>query len=243
MTSINKTDILNGIDFADKNELFTKLNDIYKSLPSGDCTGCGKCCMESVGINLVEFLNIYKYLKNKDRLRKQSLSRILDYYFLEYTEKRCCPFRDENNRCLIYEVRPLNCRLFGHWKKDDYNNNLNNVTKRNIEYKEYMKKEYGFDISDEVVNFKIKYCEDFKPQKDYLDKSTRLSFSDNIMSLDSRFFANEIINIDFRDRGIVEYFIELLFNQEVAYNIKVKVSKDEKIRKRTINRLKRILVK
>ena len=243
MTSINKTDILNSIDFADKNELFDKLNDIYKSLPSGDCTGCGKCCMESVGINLVEFLNIYKYLMNKENLRKQSLSRILDYYFLEYTEKRCCPFRDENNRCLIYEVRPLNCRLFGHWKKDDYNNNLNNVTNRNIEYKEFMKNEYRFDISDEVVNFKIKYCEDFKPGNDYLDKSTRLSFSDNIMSLDSRFFANEIIDIDFRDRGIVEYFIELLLNQEVAYNIKIRVSKDEKIRKRTINRLKKILIK
>lgn len=199
--------------------------------------------MESVGINLVEFLNIYKYLMNKENLRKQSLSRILDYYFLEYTEKRCCPFRDENNRCLIYEVRPLNCRLFGHWKKDDYNNNLNNVTNRNIEYKEFMKNEYGFDISDEVVNFKIKYCEDFKPENDYLDKSTRLSFSDNIMSLDSRFFANEIIDIDFRDRGIVEYFIELLLNQEVAYNIKIRVSKDEKIRKRTINRLKKILIK
>ena len=243
MTSINKTDILNSIDFADKNELFDKLNDIYKSLPSGDCTGCGKCCMESVGINLVEFLNIYKYLMNKENLRKQSLSRILDYYFLEYTEKRCCPFRDENNRCLIYEVRPLNCRLFGHWKKDDYNNNLNNVTNRNIEYKEFMKNEYRFDISDEVVNFKIKYCEDFKPENDYLDKSTRLSFSDNIMSLDSRFFANEIIDIDSRDRGIVEYFIELLLNQEVAYNIKIRVSKDEKVRQRTINRLKKILIK
>ena len=109
MTSINKTDILNSIDFADKNELVDKLNDIYNSLPSGFCTGGGKCCMESVGINLVEFLNIYKYLMNKENLRKQSLSRILDYYFLEYTEKRCCPFRDENNRCLIYEVRPLNC--------------------------------------------------------------------------------------------------------------------------------------
>ena len=161
---------------------------------------------------------------------------------MEYTEKRCCPFRDENNRCLIYEVRPLNCRLFGHWKKDDYNNNLNNVTNRNIEYKEFMKNEYGFDISDEVVNFKINYCEDFKPENDYLDKSTRLSFSDNIMSLDSRFFANEIIDIDFRDRGIVEYFIENLLNENTAYNIKIRVSKDKEIRNRTINRLKRILL-
>ena len=149
----------------------------------------------------------------------------------------------KNNRFLIYEVRPLNCRLFGHWKKDDYNKNLDNVTQRNKDYQEFMKSKHGFDISDEVVNFKIKYCEDFKPKKDYLDKSTRLSFSDEIMTLDSRLFANEVIDIEFRDRGIVEYFIESLLYQNVAYNIKLRVSKDEKIRKRTINRLKRILIR
>ena len=243
MASINNIDILKSIDYAKNNQLFEKLNNIYDTLPKGKCAGCGNCCMESVGINLVEFLNIFNYLQEKNELRKKSLDKIIDYYFLEFMEKKSCPFKDENNRCEIYDVRPLNCRLFGHWKKYDYNNNLNNVTNRNIEYKEFMKNEYGFDISDEVVNFKIKYCEDFKPENDYLDKSTRLSFSDNIMSLDSRFFANEIIDIDFRDRGIVEYFIELLLNQEVAYNIKIRVSKDEKIRKRTINRLKKILIK
>ncbi|SCH97827.1 YkgJ family cysteine cluster protein [Romboutsia sp. 1001713B170207_170306_H8] len=243
MTSIKKVDIFKCIDFANENKLFDKLNNIYSSLPSGDCTGCGKCCMESVGINLTEFLNIYNYLKDKEILRKNSLDRIIEYYFLEYSNKRCCTFRDENNRCLIYEVRPLNCRLFGHWKKDDYNKNLDNVTKRNQEYRDFMKSEHGFDISDEVVNFKIKYCEDFKPDKDYLDKSDRLSFSDEIMTLDSRFFANEIIDIEFRDRGIVEYFIESLLSQNVAYNIKVKISKDERIRCRTIKRLKKILIR
>ncbi|MGL5331070.1 MAG: YkgJ family cysteine cluster protein [Peptostreptococcaceae bacterium] len=243
MTSIKKVDILNCIDFANKNELFSKLNNVYDNLPSGDCKGCGKCCMESVGINLVEFLNIYNYLKEKEDLRKKSLDRIIDYYFLEYSEKRCCPFRDENNRCLIYEVRPLNCRLFGHWKKEDYNSNLSNVTQRNKDYKEYMKEKYNFDISEEVVNFKIRYCEDFKPQNDYLDKSTRLNFSDELMTLDCRVFANEIINIDFRDRGIVEYFIESLLHQNVAYNIKVRISQEEIIKNRTINRLKKILIK
>lgn len=243
MTSIKKIDVLKSIDFAKKNKLFDRLNYIYSTLPIGECTGCGKCCMESVGINLVEFLNIYKYLIDKDELRKSSLDRIIDYYFLEYSEKRCCPFRDENNRCLIYEVRPLNCRLFGHWKKDDYNKNLGNINQKNRDYQKYIKSKYGFDISNEVVNFKIKYCEDFKPQNDYLDKSTRLSFSDEIMTLDSRFFANEIIDIEFRDRGIVEYFVELLLNQNVAYNIKIKVSQNERIRMRTINRLKRILVR
>lgn len=242
MTSIKKDDILHCIDYSNQNELFYKLNNIYKSLPSGDCKGCGNCCMESVGINLVEFINIYNYLNERQNLKKKCLSRIIDYYFLEYTEKRPCPFKDENNRCLIYEVRPLNCRLFGHWKKDDYNKNLSNVTKRNIEYKEIINNKYGFEINNEVINYRINYCEDFKPQKDYLDKSERLSFADELMVLDSRIFSKGIIDIDFKDRGIVEYFIDSMFNEDISYNIKIRVSKDEKVRNRAINRIKKIVL-
>ena len=86
--------------------------------------------MESVGINLIEFLNIYNYLQDKDELRKKSIGRIMDYYFMEFMEKKSCPFKDENNMCLIYEVRPLNCRLFGHWKKEDYNKNLKRYNRK-----------------------------------------------------------------------------------------------------------------
>lgn len=242
MTSIKKIDILNCIDYSKENELFDKLNKVYNSLPSGDCSGCGNCCMESVGINLIEFTNIFEYLKDNNELRKKCLSNVLDYYFFEYIKKSPCPFKDENNRCLIYEVRPLNCRLFGHWKKEDYNKNLLNVTKRNVDYKNLMKSKYGFDISDEVVNYKINYCESFKPENDYLDKSTRLSFSDELMTLDSKLYSKGIIDIEFKDRGIVEYFIESLLNQDTAYNIKIRLSKEESIRIRTINRLKKILL-
>ena len=69
MASINKTDILKSIDYAKKNKLFDKLNNIYDTLPSGKCSGCGNCCMESVGINLIEFLNIFNYLQDKDELK------------------------------------------------------------------------------------------------------------------------------------------------------------------------------
>lgn len=243
MTSIKKNDVLKCIDYVNKNKLIHKLNDVYKSLPSGNCNGCGNCCMESVGINLIEFINIFEYLKNKDELRKKCLEKVLDYYLLEYVNKRPCPFRDENNRCLIYEVRPLNCRLFGHWKKDDYNKNLANVTKRNIDYKNLIKSKYGFFISDEVVNYKIKYCEDFIPEDEYLDKSVRLGFADQLMVLDSKIYSKGIIDIEFKDRGIVEYFIEYLLDEDVAYNIKVRVSKDSSVRKRAINRLKKILLR
>ena len=243
MASINNTDILKSIDYAKKNQLFEKLNNIYDILPKGQCTGCGNCCMESVGINLIEFLNIFNYLQDKDELRRKSLDKIMDYYFMEFMEKKSCPFKDENNRCEIYDVRPLNCRLFGHWKKEDYNKNLKDITEKNKQYKRIMKGKYGFDISDEVVNYKIKYCEEFIPERGYLSKGQRLSFADDLMVLDSRLFSKGIIDIEFRDRGIVEYFIDSLLDQNVSYNIKVRISKERNISKRTIGRLKRMLIK
>ena len=198
--------------------------------------------MESVGTNLIEFINIYNYLQEREELRKHCLSKVIDYYFLEYIEKKPCPFKDEDNRCLIYEVRPLNCRLFGHWKKEDYNSNLSNVTQRNKDYRDLIKSKYGFEINEAVVNYKIKYCETFIPENDYLDKATRLSFADELMILDSKLFSKGIIDIDFKDRGIVEYFIDYLFNENVSYNIKIRVSKDEKVRERAIRRIKKILL-
>ena len=243
MASINNTEIIKSINYAEKNQLFEKLNNIYDTLPKGKCTGCGNCCMESVGINLIEFLNIYNYLQDKDELRKKSIGRIMDYYFMEFMEKKSCPFKDENNMCLIYEVRPLNCRLFGHWKKEDYNKNLKDITEKNQQYKNIMKGKYGFDISDEVVNYKIKYCEDFIPDNEYLSKSERLGFADDLMVLDSRLFSKGVIDIESRDRGIVEYFIDSLLHQNISYNIKVRISKEPKIAKRTIGRLKRMLIK
>ena len=243
MASINNTEIIKSINYAEKNQLFEKLNNIYDTLPKGKCTGCGNCCMESVGINLIEFLNIYNYLQDKDELRKKSIGRIMDYYFMEFMEKKSCPFKDENNMCLISEVRPLNCRLFGHWKKEDYNKNLKDITEKNQQYKNIMKGKYGFDISDEVVNYKIKYCEDFIPDNEYLSKSERLGFADDLMVLDSRLFSKGVIDIEFRDRGIVEYFIDSLLHQNISYNIKVRISKEPKIAKRTIGRLKRMLIK
>ncbi len=242
MTSIKKEDILKATKYSKEKKLFNQLNDTYNSLPSGDCNGCGNCCMESVGINLIEFLNILEYLRDKEEIRKKSLSKIIDYYFLEYLEKKPCPFKEKDNRCSIYPVRPLNCRLFGHWTKKDYNSNLENVTSKNKEYKELMKKTYKFDINEDVVNYKIKYCEDFTPSDRYLTKPERLSFSDELFVLDSKLYSNGIIDIEFKDRGIVEYFIEYLLDVDLAYKIKIKVSKDENTKKVAIKRLKKILL-
>ena len=77
------------------------------------------------------------------------------------------------------------------------------------------------------------------------EKYNALDFikDDDLMVLDSRLFSKGVIDIEFRDRGIVEYFIDSLLNQNMSYNIKVRVSKEPNISKRTIGRLKRLLIK
>ena len=76
MASIKREQILESIEFCEKNGYFEKLNDIYSTLPKGDCAGCGNCCMESVGINLIEFLNIYKMcIRDRISIIRRTYSR------------------------------------------------------------------------------------------------------------------------------------------------------------------------
>lgn len=63
------------------------------------CDGCGRCC-GPVGITHDEYRVIKDYCSaNGIGWAERGLS--------------VCGFLDENNRCRIYEVRPLLCRMYG----------------------------------------------------------------------------------------------------------------------------------
>ncbi len=242
MPSIKKEEIKKGILYSKKENLLKALNKVYENIPSGDCLGCGNCCMESIGISFIEFLNIYDYLEKNKSIKYKVMKKIIDYYFLEYIQKSPCPFKDENNRCIIYPVRPLNCRLYGNWEKEDYEKNYEKVKKQNLNFAKDIEKYYGIKVNPKVSNYKIQYCKDFKPQRGYLSKEERLNFSDEIVTLDSTLYREKIISIDFKDRGIVEYFIESIFYIGVANNIKLHISKEDKKRKFILSRIKKLVL-
>ena len=75
---------------------------------------------------------------------------------------------------------------------------------------------------------------------DYLSKKERLNFEDEIMNLDARILGSELIDIPYKDRGIVEYFIESMLYSDFAYKVKIRITKEKNMN--VINKIKRILL-
>jgi len=89
------------------------------------CNHCGLCCKDPVTqINLTvgdiwriaDFLkvNIEELFKDKIGLNPFREPEIENIYDIDLGLNLPCKFR-KNNRCIIYPVRPLNCRLFPQW--------------------------------------------------------------------------------------------------------------------------------
>jgi Fe-S-cluster containining protein len=104
-----------------------KLEEIYSLIPEYSCNHCHKCCSPIVWFEPEEII-IKDYLK-KNNLDKNS--------FLNKTNK--CSFL-KNDRCAIYPVRPIVCRLQAvtsdlpcHFKKT--NNYLSEKEIKNIKDK------------------------------------------------------------------------------------------------------------
>lgn len=236
MSFFNQKSLKDIIEYSNENKGKDQLEAIYKDVPSGSCAGCGSCCMESVGANFAEFVNIYDHLEKNDMI-EEAYERIFNYYFKEYSKKMPCPFKNEDNMCLIYEARPLNCRIYGNWQEKDYESNYDRIKGQNVEIAREIEDRYGLRIPSGIVGFKIDYCKEFVPGDGYMTKDQRLELHDRMVSLDSKLIIGGGFDVEFRDRGIVEYFIELKFNPEMAFSMKVKIARDVKDKGRIIDRL------
>ncbi len=220
-----KKNIEKSIRNAEKNRLYEKLNRIYDYIPHGICKSCTKCCRESVNTFYIEFLNIYEFLLNNPEIYNKLLPKIFKYYFLEMIEKMKCPFLDDEGKCYIYEVRPLSCRLFGHWDKAEYENNYKRVLKQNKQNYKYFKNAYGIKIPKEIINNKIEYCNHFESQRKIF-KEERQSMIDNVFTIESDFFMKGLITEEFIETSLVSWFIYTAYDMEEAGNLRVKVMRE-----------------
>jgi uncharacterized protein len=91
-----------------------------------DCTRCANCCKTlKIGFNDEDIERIAKYL---NMTVDAFITEYLDYddepgldgKNRHHARGKPCPFLDENNRCKIYDVRPILCREYPHTDKDGF---------------------------------------------------------------------------------------------------------------------------
>lgn len=201
-------------------DLQNELNEIYDNIPSGKCNGCAKCCMEAVGAFYVEFLNIYFYLKDKNLLGKY-MDKIENHYMDELIKKDYCPFLLSDKTCLIYPVRPLVCRLFGHSSKEVHESNYENIYQMNKEADAYLFDVYNIHLPEEVLNQKIEYCDDFEIAK-AVTEDKKNNMVDALFMMDSKFLMADLIPEDAINMSITNWFVYLKYDEETASELRIK---------------------
>jgi len=202
-------------EYAEHEGLFNQLNAIYDRIPSGQCSGCTRCCAESVVVHHTEFLNVYRWLSDRAELFQTLKPRLEDYFLHEMVKRMPCPFLNGEDRCDIYDVRPLVCRQFGHWTRKDFDQNLKAVAESNRDAAQYYKKEHGIVLPNEVVSYNLPYCDDFKVEQK-INTATRLEQNDAIFMLDVQLLQNELMGEEKLSASLVTEFVCLEMTADVA---------------------------
>ncbi|MBX7067731.1 MAG: YkgJ family cysteine cluster protein [Parachlamydiales bacterium] len=83
------------------------------------CTGCGKCCTGSPGYVFlsrpdIERLAAHFSMKEEEFMRQKVRYVDEHYALLDKPGSGDCIFL-ENNKCSVYEARPVQCRTFPWW--------------------------------------------------------------------------------------------------------------------------------
>lgn len=191
---LQPVELYSAIGKADNKNLFYELQKVYNSLPETTCAGCASCCKwGSPPAFFIEYLNIYKYLRDNMKEQWQDmLKKSTEYFYLELVDPtQTCPFLNEENKCSIYSVRPFTCRSFGLLSKEDFNigdRSLKELAKRYWD-------EYQIKIADELVNSELAWCEKTTAKDGkYLEKSTLAGLAAQIGAIEYNFFPQDLVD-------------------------------------------------
>jgi len=210
--SINKTPAEKG----------RALEDLYVQVPTGTCKGCTKCCSESVNVSFLEFANIinngWNHFDETDRER--IAKRVIRFKLLEWTQNLKCPFLGDDQRCEIYAVRPLPCRLFGTATKTAYERNYKQIEAQNLRFALWLKKETHNLLPVSVVRHKIDFCEDFVPIKAFDHQSIDALYG-KLINLDGSLFFEGIIDDTLMNGDLVSWMVQYLIETSTEDEEKV----------------------
>ena len=182
------------IDIAGRNFCFERLQNIYSEIPHTTCKCCGKCCKNAPRVYLIEYLQIYGGIKERfpDRFY-QVIKRVLEFGFLSLVDTSlCCPFLEEG-KCIIYDCRSFNCRVWGHAKEEVYSKSIALARKELEQGRDLWIENFGIEIPDTIVSGHRPFCKDVKPLRGSMLKTEkRESLERRLEGVNSQFIEGAL---------------------------------------------------
>jgi Fe-S-cluster containining protein len=213
-----------ALKFFSTMQISQGLSEIYSQLPKGTCSGSAVCCSESVNCFYSEYLSIVTELDQKNILNR--FAKAATYYYLtELTAGGSCPFLDERKMCVVYESRPLPCRIFGFLSKLDYSKNYDAVLMQSKEAIHELKSDFGIEVPKSVYEKEIPFCENFCADN-LLSLDDRDDFIDKLFYLESKFLMEGLLEGDEINLSLTQWFAYTYLGVERANDLRVKIAQE-----------------
>ncbi len=202
-----------------------QLNALYDTIPSGHCDSCGACCYDNVPLSAAEFLALVDHLeKQGDGALEKAIEGVASWYRYQFKRAQPCVFLDQN-KCTVYPVRPLVCRLFGHQSAEEQARRVPIVLEQNAQLAKALKESYNITVAKAVVDHVIRQC-DFKPDGIF-DKASQDSLFDQVQMVDTPYYQEGHLALDYINLSLVEWFVLAYLEEDELLDL-VLSEKDEK---------------
>ncbi len=187
-------ELYQALSVANTKNLFAELQQIYDSLPETTCNNCAACCSwGSPPAFFIEYLNMYQYVKAQKNRQRDYLINSAEYFYLELVDiNQKCPFIGADNKCEIYPVRPITCRVYGLLNEADFNQGDQTKGLKFIAKKLW--EEYQIKVPDEIANGSLSWCGSVKNSTGkYLKKDYLAGLMAAVSQLDANFFPADLV--------------------------------------------------
>lgn len=223
-----QTETKHLVDVIAEEKIARRLGYVYEQIPANNCQRCGDCCFNCASVHPIEFLNIFDFLQTLPELTQLRLAKqLVRYEVLNLTTlQNKCPFLEEKN-CLVYERRPLQCRLFGLYTKDEYRQLVAKSLYENEKLAMYYARFKRVALPKEVMTYDIEQCENNADEKGNLTVVTeaeREHLHKQIFELGQQTLPTEWQSPDLI-RFSYQYSL-LFFSEEELEDLKVRAIKE-----------------
>ena len=206
---------------AQRAGLFESLGRVYAGFPVVTCDNCARCCFESPGVFFVEHLEALRLLSDMPTARREELLRraLRELFFSWIEPDRTCIFLEPSG-CVIYERRPLACRLFGvvsHVQRDQAEAEARMAARHEATRLELM----GIKVPEAVITRALLSCDRVRDQRGQPVRMDADAIAARVADLDAGLLPREVVLQEFCFHSLGERLGAAAFGQETVHGMRL----------------------